>query len=548
MNNFRWLLSQVKPYTPLILLSFIGSAVQSAGAAYVALLIKKIVDNVFILKNQSELLLYTFLLILGAVVMKLGFFISSFSLSYASEKLVNELRSNVYEKLLKVPLNYFLYTHSGDIISRIVSDIENFKQIFSEYVPKLLREPFIIIALLGVLVYRDFVLTLFIFLLFPTMAFLTKYFSEKKKKHLSNQRKNVSLLTGTLTETFRGIENIKVFLAEKFFIERFRSFLEMLFRSSVKIDLYVLGNTAMNYLFGYFAVGLILLAGGYRIVQGSITTGDFVSFLTALFMVQKPIMDFQKAVMNLRGSAPVFERIRELINLPEEKGGNEVFEGLKEKISFIDVSVKVGDKYILKNINLEVKKGEKIGIKGHTGSGKSTFVRIIPRLVEYEGRVLFDGRELSLFDLISLRKRIGFLSQEIVLFKGTVRENLLIANPKAEERDMIRALELAKCDFILEDPEGLDREIEEGGKNLSGGERQRLAIARVILKNPEIIILDEATSALDEKTEREVVDNLFNHFSDRTFFVVAHKPYSLSKCDRIVEFEKGTLRELSHFP
>ncbi|GAB6065623.1 ABC transporter ATP-binding protein [Aquifex pyrophilus] len=548
MNNLSWLLSVAKPYLPLILVSLVGSAIQSAGAAYIALLIKKVVDNVFILKNQSELLLYTSLLLLGAVVMELGFFISSFSLSYASEKLVNTLRNNVYGKLLKVPLNYFLYTHSGDLISRIVSDIESFKQVFSEYVPKVLREPFVIVALLGVLIYRDFTLTLFVLLLFPTMALLTKYFSEKKKKHLRNQRKNVSLLTETLTETFRGIENIKVFLAEKFFTERFKVFSERLFKSSVKIDLYVIGNTAINYLFGYFAVGLILLAGGYRIVQGSITTGDFVSFLTALFMIQKPIMDLQKAIMNLRGSAPVFERIRELLNLPEDKGGKEVFEGLKEKISFVNVSVKAGDKYILKDVNLEVRKGEKLGIKGHTGSGKSTFVRIIPRLVEYEGSVLIDGLELSSFDIASLRKRIGFLSQEIVIFKGSVRENLLIANPEADEREMIRALELARCDFVLGDPKGLDKEIEEGGRNLSGGERQRLAIARVILKNPEIIILDEATSALDERTEREVMDNLFKHFYDRTFFIVAHKPYSLSKCDRVVEFENGVLKEVSHVP
>ncbi|RUM29293.1 MAG: ABC transporter ATP-binding protein [Aquifex sp.] len=545
MKYFPWLFSLLKPYIPLFLLSLVGSALQSAGTTAITLLIKNVVDNVLILKNQEELLKYVILLLGSATLMQLGFFISTFTLVYISEKLVMILRNQVYKKLLKIPLNYFIHSSSGDLISRIVSDLESFKQVFGEYLPKLIREPLVVVALFGVLLYRDIILTGLIFLLFPFMVIFTKYFSNKKKEHLSMQRERVSLLTSVLTETFKGIENIKLFLAEKLFLKKFMEFSEKLFKSSVKINLYIIGNTVINYIFGYFVVAVILFVGGLRIVSGDITTGDFISFLTALFMIQKPIMEVQKAVMNLKGSTPLFERILSILNLSEEKEGDKEFEGLKDGITFKGVSVEVNGNRILKSINLIVRKGDKVGIKGHTGSGKSTLIKLIPRLIEYKGSIFLDEVELRNFKLTSLRKKIGFLSQEVILFRGTVRDNLLIANPRAKDEELIKALELAKCDFVLNSQELLDMRIEEGGKNLSGGEKQRLAIARIFLKNPEIIILDEATSALDTNTEREVIDNLFKYFSNRTFFVVAHRPYSFKYCNLLIELEEGEIKKVS---
>lgn len=545
MNNYRWLYNLSKPYILLFLLSLLGSLIQSSGATALALLVKQVVDNVLILKNQEELLKYVLLLFSSALIIQVGFFISSFTLSYISEKVIYSLRNEIYEKLLYAPINYVLYTPSGELISRIVSDLEQLRQVFADYIPKLLREPLVVLALFGVLLYRDLFLTLLILLLFPVMALFTKYFSEKKKKHLSRQREKVALLTSILSETLRGFENIKLFLAENRFIKDFKELSFRIFRSSVKINLYVVGNTVINYTFGYAVVSLILFAGGYRIVKGDITTGDFISFLTALFMIQKPLMETQKAIMNLRGSAPIFERIRNLLNVPEEKDGSEEFEGLKERIEFRDVSVKINRKEILKNVNLSVYRGSKVGIKGHTGSGKSTFVKLIPRLLEYEGEIFVDHTELREFKLKSLREKIGFLSQEVMVFRGSVRENLLIAKPDTTEEEMLKALELAKCDFVLNSPEGLDKFLEEGGKNLSGGEKQRLALARIFLKNPEIVILDEATSALDPKTEEEVIYNLYKFFKEKTIFAVAHRPFIFNFCDVILEFEGGRLKEFS---
>jgi len=545
MGHYKWLFSLSRTYIPLFLLSVIGSVIQSLGATALTLLVKHVVDDVLILKNQEELLKYVLLLFSSALVIQLGFFTSSFTLAYISEKVIHFLRSEIYEKILYAPVNNFLYTPSGELISRIVNDLEQLRYVFSEYIPKLLREPLLVVTLFGVLLYRDVYLTLFILLLFPLMALFTKYFSEKKKKYLSKQRENLALLTSVLSETLRGFENVKIFLAESRFIKNFKELSLRIFRSSVKINLYVVGNTVINYTFGYAVVSLILFVGGYRIVKGEITTGDFISFLTALFMIQKPLMETQKAVMNVRGSTPIFERIRKLLSVPREEDGSVEFKGLKERILFRNVSVKINGREILKNVNIEIYKGAKVGIRGHTGSGKSTFVKLIPRLLEYEGEIFIDETELRDFKLKSLREKIGFLSQEVIIFRGTVKENLLIAKPNAKEEEMLRALELARCDFILNSKEGLDKFLEEGGKNLSGGEKQRLALARIFLKNPDIVILDEATSALDPKTEEEVIYNLYRFFKEKTIFAVAHRPFIFNFCDLILDFEEGKLKEFS---
>ncbi len=544
MDYYRWLYSLSKRYFHLFLFALLGSLIQSAGATGITLLVKGVVDNVFILKNESEVLKIVILLLLSAVVMQVGFFISAFTLSYVSERIVKNVRERIYKNLLNAPLNFFISKDSGDLISRIVSDLESLKQVFNDYIPKILREPVVALALLGVLIYRDFVLTLSLLLFFPVMYILTRYFSSKKKKYLKRQRENVSVLAGVLNESFKGIENIKSFIAESKFIESFRKFSEKFFKSSVKINFYVVGNTVLNYIFGYSVVALILLFGSYRIVQGSITPGDFISFLTAVFMIQKPIMEIQKAIMNIRGSSPLYERINFLLNVPQEKSGSLKFEGFNESIRFENVSLKVNGYEILKDINLEVKRGDKVGIKGHTGSGKSTLVRLLPRMYEYEGKIFIDGVELRGFELKSLREKIGFSTQEVILFKGTVRDNLLLAKEDATEEEMILALRLARCDFILENREGLDTKVEEGGLNFSGGERQRLALARIFLKNPEILILDEATSALDPATEREVLENIFSYFRDKTIFVIAHRESNLEYCNAIVEMEGGRIRNV----
>ena len=545
MENIRWIIGKVKPHFLLLLLAILGSLLQSAGATSITLIVKGVIDDVFILKDQEKLVRTILLLLGSAFLMQAGFFVSKYMVSLASEKVLKEIRFEIFGKLLYVPYTYFIKHPAGDLISRIVSDVEKTRQILVDHIPTLLREPIVGLALVGVLLYRDPLLTVILVVVLPAMSFTVKYFGSKKGKHLRRTQEGTAQLTQVLSQTLQGIENVKVFSAESKLLETFKRFNEKIFRSSVKAELYITGNTALNYIFGYLVVAGVLFYGGFRIIEGGLTPGDFISYLTALFMVQPPILNTQKALMNLRGSLPVVERIRELLSLEEERSGNLEFSGLKESIEFKRVSVSADGRSILSGIDLSVCRGEKLGIVGHTGSGKSTLVRIIPRLVDYGGSVLLDGVELREFDLKSLRGRIGMATQETFLLNASVRENLLIANPKASEKELWEALRLAGCDFV--ERIGLDSVVGERGYSLSGGERQRLAIARLFLKSPDIVILDEATSALDMNTEKRVLRNIFEFFEGKTMFIVAHRLSNVMECDRIVVMKEGRIVEEGNF-
>ena len=234
-------------------------------------------------------------------------------------------------------------------------------------------------------------------------------------------------------------------------------------------------------------------------------------------------------------------RIDFLLNLEEERGGNSIFKGIKEKIVFKNVYVRIDGKTLLREINLEIKKGEKIGIVGHTGSGKSTLVKLLPRLVNYGGRIEIDDTELCEFSLNSLREKIAFASQDIFLFNDTIRNNLLIIKPDATEKELFNALNLALCEFVFRLKDGIDTIIGEKGLTLSGGERQRLALARLFLRDPDIVILDEVTSALDSETERKLLKNIFETFKYKTLFIVAHRFSNIQDCDRIIVMKGGRI-------
>ncbi len=547
MEDLRWLLKHIRPYLPLLLLSLIGSILQSGGATGVTLLVKNVIDEVFVFKNEEELVRIVLLMLLSALAMQAGFFLSKYLVTLASEKTLRDIRHEIFRKLLYIPYTFFVRHPTGDLISRVVSDVEKIRQILVDQVPVLLREPVVGLALFGVLLYRDPFLTAFLIVAVPVMAYMVRFFGSKKGKHLRRTQESTAELTQTLSQSLQGIENLKVFSAQEKLIQAFREFNDRIYRSSVRTELYIAGNTALNYLFGYGVTAGVIFYGGFRILQGDLTPGDFISYLTALFLVQPPLLNSQKALMNLRGTLPVVRRLRDLLNMEEEPSGGVSFEGLRRDLRFEDVEVAVDGKTILRGITFSVSRGERIGIVGHTGSGKSTLVRIIPRLVDYRGSVRIDGTELREFDLKTLRERVGISTQETFLLNATVRENLLIAKPDATEEEMREALRLALCDFVERIRGGIDGLVGERGYSLSGGERQRLALARLFLKNPEIVILDEATSALDLNTEKEVLRNVQEFFAGRTMFVVAHRLSNVAICDRILVMREGSIVEEGDF-
>ncbi len=547
MDNLKWVLRKLKPYLPLVFISILGSLIESAGATGVTLLVKGVIDDVFILRDHDKLTKTIFLILAVASLMQGGFFISKYFISIASEKTLRDIRMDIYQKLLRVRYTFFVKNKGGDIISRVVSDVEKVRQIFVSYIPTLLREPFVGVALFGVLLYKDVLLTVLLAVTLPLMSFTVKFFGSKKGKHLRRTQEGTADLTQTLSQTLQGIENIKVFLAEGNLVKAFRKFNETIYRSSVKAEVYISANTVINYMSGYIVVAGVLFYGGYRIIHGYMTPGDFISYMTALFMVQSPLLSTQRALMEFKGNLSVVNRLRELLNVEEEHSGGVEFQGLKRYIKFQNTGVIMDGKEILRGINLSIHRGERLGIVGHTGSGKSTLVKVIPRLIDYSGSVRIDGTELRDFELRSLRGRIGMATQDTFLLNTTVRENMLIAKPDATDGEIWEALRLALCDFVEKMDRGLDSVVGERGYSLSGGERQRLSIARLFLKNPEIVILDEATSALDMNTEKRLLRNIFEFFEGKTMLIVAHRLSNVIECERIVVMKDGRLVEEGNF-
>ncbi|MFN3946466.1 MAG: ATP-binding cassette domain-containing protein [Aquificaceae bacterium] len=245
-------------------------------------------------------------------------------------------------------------------------------------------------------------------------------------------------------------------------------------------------------------------------------------------------METQKGFMEVRSSLPVVKRVKEVLELKEEEEGRVSLKDFKETLKVENLKVKLKEKVLLENINLSIKKGEKVGIMGDTGSGKSTLLRALAGFLPYEGSIRLDHVEITQVRKEDLRNLLLFLSQEPFVFPGSVRENLAVAGEFSKE-EYWKALHLAGCDFVKD----LDQQIDP--KSLSGGERQRIALARIFLKTPQILLLDEATSALDAKKEEEVLNNLFSHFRDKTFLIVAHRFSNLLKCDRVLVLKEGKI-------
>jgi ABC-type bacteriocin/lantibiotic exporters, contain an N-terminal double-glycine peptidase domain len=301
--------------------------------------------------------------------------------------------------------------------------------------------------------------------------------------------------------------------------------------------LYSSFNSTFNYSVGYLATALLLFYGGLKVLEGSLTFGELVSYLTALMLIQMPLVETQKGIVEVKASLPVVQRLRQVLDLEEEMEKGVEFVGLKEGINVQRLSVSIDGRDILKGVSFSIRKGERVAVMGSTGSGKSTLLRVLCGFVPYEGQVYYDEKELREINLSTLRSKIAYLSQESFVLSGTVRENLLIANPNATEEEMWEALRLSACHFV----ESLDEIVDKESRMLSGGESQRLALARLFLKKPEVLLLDEATSALDAQTESFVLRNLFEKFPDTTFIVVAHRFSNILACERALVLKDGEL-------
>lgn len=511
---------------------------------------KVLLDDIIPNKDFDQL--YNLLLIVGSAILVQATtsFLLTRILSVQAQYLISELRAQVQKKVLSLPINFFDNTKSGALVSRIMSDVEGVRNLIGTGLVQLVGGTFTAIVSFGLLLYINPLMTLFV--LVPISIFgivVLKAF--KYIRPIFRKRGKINAeVKGRLTETLAGIRVIKGFNAEEQESKVFEEGVDRLFQNVKKsLTATALMTSSSTFLLAGVASTGIMGIGGYYMIQGSMTTGDFLFFTMVLAFMIAPIVQMSNIGSQLTEALAGLDRTEELMNLsPEEDLENRIIEldKIEGDIVFEDVCFSYEEgKEVLHNISFEANSGSVTALVGSSGSGKSTIAGLAASfLTPKSGKVTIDQNDLSKINLSSYRSNLGVVLQDEFLFEGTIRENILFPRPEATEEELLQAVKAAYVDeFTDRFDKGLDTLIGERGVKLSGGQRQRIAIARAILANPKIIILDEATSNLDTESEALIQKSLSALMEGRTTFVIAHRLSTIRKANQILVIESGNIAE-----
>lgn len=520
----------------------------SGITAAIAWAVKPALDELFADKKYEYLKLIppaVFLLFIFKGLLNFG---QSYLMKAAGMQLVRDLRNRLYKHVLSLPVGYFTKESSGVIISRIMYDADTLKGLMADILKAYVLEVPTVIFLIGLAFYRSWSLTLMTLVLMPFFAYSTRKFGKSVKKRRKEAQRKLSLLTQRIGESIHGVRIIKVFNREKIKSDTFGKENKGFYREALRVERYKEFTRLAIEVIAGLGIAVILWYGGNMVMKGTITTGDFASILVAIYMIFTPTKKIGEAYTALQEIKASIERVDTLLNSEIEQSGSTKIENFNSSIRFEKVSFIYPGRHtvVLKDLNLEIKRGEIIAVVGPSGVGKSTLVDLIPGFHKpSSGKITIDGKDISELDLYSLRKLIGIVSQDIILFNDTVRENIAFGKEGATEDEIIAAARLSFADdFIQEFPDKYDTTIGERGIKLSGGQKQRLAIARAVLKNPPILILDEATSSLDSVSEVIVQRALEKLMKSRTTIVIAHRLSTIRNADRIVILDKGKISDV----
>lgn len=542
------LIQLIKPYWLRLSAAMVCMLVVAGITSLMAFMVKPVLDDIFFQKKISTLSLLPPFIILLYIVK--GFFAygQSYLMSFVGEKIVANLREALYGHLQKLSLSYFDRTATGLLMSRIINDVNLIQGAVSNSVTGILKDSFTILGLVGVIFYRDWQLAILAMLVLPIAVLPIVKFGRKLRKISTQSQKTMAEISVHLHETLSGNRIVKAFSTEDFEIERFRQRVRKFFQLTMKdVSIKSMSSPIMEFL-GGIGIASIIWYGGHNVIKGYSTPGTFFSFLTALLMLYEPIKHLSGVNNTIQQGMAAAIRVFEVMDLPAEiqdQPGARAISGIRQGIVLRKVSFGYGNDWVLRDIDLEVKAGEIVAIVGTSGGGKTTLVNLIPRFYEAsEGEILIDGHPVKEITQASLRRQIGIVTQQTILFNDTVRNNIAYGSFDKTEADIVRAAQAAYAyDFIQRLPEKMDTLIGEQGVRLSGGERQRISIARALLKDAPILILDEATSSLDSDSEAEVQRALENLMKGRTTFIIAHRFSTIRNVDRILVLSQGRIVE-----
>ncbi|MBL7697724.1 MAG: ABC transporter ATP-binding protein [Chitinophagaceae bacterium] len=464
-------------------------------------------------------------------------------------RVMQRLRSDLFSKILDLPVGYFTEQRKGDISSRMSNDANEIEWSIISTLEGLIKEPLTIIIILSVLIFLSPQLSLFLLILLPITGFIIGRVSRSLRKQSGHAQEEMGTLMSILDETLGGLRVIKAFNAEKLLRKKFftsnQTLTHLRNRMIFRKDL----ASPLSEFMGILVLCCVLYFGGRLVLAGSAIRPDtFITYIVFFTQIINPAKSLSTAFYNAQRGSSAIKRIEDILHAPVMV--NEVekplqLEKFQQGIEFRNVSFYYDDTPILEDLNLVIPKGKTIALVGSSGAGKSTLADLVPRFHDVtSGELLIDGVNINQYSLESLRNNMGIVTQEPILFNDSIRENIRLSKPSASQDDVENAARIANAhDFIVNKEEGYNTNIGDRGTKLSGGERQRLTIARAILKNPPILILDEATSSLDTESERLVQDAINKMMQNRTSIVIAHRLSTIRHADEIIVLQKGRIVE-----
>jgi subfamily B ATP-binding cassette protein MsbA len=547
LDDLAVFLRLMKPHRLRLLLALLCSLIISGLNGVIAWAVKPAMEGIFIKKSYEFLYLIPIGVVILFTLKGIFTFTNNYLMSSIGAKIVKTVRDAVYEKILKLPMSYFYKDSSGNLISKVLNDVDLLKNTVAFTIKDFLVEGLTIIVLAGVALYRRWDLALLSFVVLPLLIYVIAKIGVRLHDVGMKTRLRIAKVTTLLHETLNGIKIIKAFTMENAMIKRYENALQEHYRNTMREVITEEFSVLLTETLAGIGVALIIFYGGFLVVNDRISSGDFFSFVAAILLMYTPLRRLSRVNASFQRGRNVLERLREIIFFEEEPDKGKSID-IKGHIVFKNVSFKypLSKDYALKNINFEINPGETVAIVGSSGAGKSTIVDLIAGFwYPNEGDILIDGISIREISLHSLRSQIALVTQDIILFNDSIINNIKFGNITSTREEVEKSAKIADAhDFIVKLPSSYESTVGEKGVLLSGGQKQRITIARAILREPKILIFDEATASLDTESEEKIQKALEEMRKGRTTIVIAHRLSTTKKADKIIVMDNGKIIEI----
>lgn len=549
LQDYLRLLGYVRPYRGRMILAIIALATGTILGLLMPLVVSLVIDVVFTDANLTLLNRSAVLLSLIFLIQAFFSFVNRYHVAYVGERVVSDLRQQLYRHLVALSLRFFADRRTGEIVSRLTNDVTTLQAAVTDNLVTLLQQLITLVGGVFFLFWLDWRLTTIILIGIPMVTLTMVYLGRKIRKAAGETQDKLAEASAVLDETIAGIRIVKSFARESYEIDRFNAKVEDTFTAALKRVKITAVLAPLIGFMAFMSITLTLWFGGYEVIQGHLSPGDLVAFLIYTMLVAGPIAALSGLYSQFQVALGASERLFELLDLqPEIADAPDAYPipPIIGQVRFGAVSFEYDSSLpVLHDVSLEIKPGQVVALVGPSGAGKTTLVNLIPRFYDVSaGRLTIDGHDIRQVTGLSLRQQIGIVPQETALFSDTIRENIRYGQLEASQADIEAAARAANAhEFIVRLPQGYNTLVGERGIKLSGGQRQRVAIARAILKNPRILILDEATSSLDSESEQLVQEALERLMKSRTTFVIAHRLSTIINADWIVVLDAGRVIE-----